>query len=126
MAGTISLAGAAEVLPSPVGSSPNRTVAPRAGIRGARVQSAAEQHVAATREQPTQNSRYASAVLEQARSAGLANHTTLMFERDIDDGKIYLYIKDKRTGDEVIRIPKKQLEPAGPKEVHGHRVDVRI
>ncbi len=127
MAGTISmLAGAAEVLPSPGGSSPNRSVTPRAENHSAHVRSLPEQPVVGIPEQPAQGSRYSAEVLERARSAGLANRTSLMFERDIDDGKMYLYIKDKRTGDEVIRIPRKQLETADPQPVPGHRVDVRI
>jgi uncharacterized FlaG/YvyC family protein len=128
MAGTISmLAGAAaEVLHSPVGSSPNRSVTQRAESRSAPVRSSPKQPVEGIPEQLAQDSRYPAAILERARSAGLANRTTLTFERDVKDGKMYLYIKDKRTGDEVIRIPKKQLETADPQPVPSRRVDVRI
>ncbi len=128
MAGTISmLAGAAaEVLPSPVGSSPNRSVTQRAESRSASVRSLPKQPVEGIPEKPAQDSRYPAAILERARSAGLGSRTTLMFERDVKDGRMYLYIKDKRTGEEEFCIPKKALETADPQPAPGHRVDVRI
>jgi hypothetical protein len=64
--------------------------------------------------------------LEQARRAGLANDTTLTFERNDLHGNMYMSIKDKRTGEEIIRIPMKYSNDAAPHQESGHRVDVRI
>jgi uncharacterized FlaG/YvyC family protein len=128
MAGTISmLAGAAaEVLPPPVGSSPNRSGPQRSENRGAPESSAPKPPVEGIEEESAQHGKYLALLLERARNAGLANNTTLTFERDNLDGNMYLSIKDKRTGEEVIRIPKKYLENAAPHQGLGHRVDVRI
>lgn len=128
MAGTINLlaGAAAEVLPSPVGASPNRSVTQRAENRSAPVRPLPKQPVEDIPEQPAQDSLYPAAILERARSAGLANRTTLTFERDVENGKMYLYIKDKSTGADVIRIPNKILENANPQPGPSHQVDVRI
>ena len=127
MADTISLlaGAAAEVLPSPVGSSPNRSETQRAANRSAPDKSLSNQPVDGIPEEPPQDRQYLAAVLERARSAGLSNHTMLTFERDTD-GKMYVYIKDKRTGEEVIRIPERILEHVDAKSVSSRRVDVRI
>ena len=128
MAGTISLlaGAAAEGLPSPVGASPNRSVAQRAENRSVPVRPLPEQPGEGLPVEPTQESIYPAAILERAQAAGLARRTTLTFERDIENGKMYVYIKDKSTGEEVIRIPNKILENASPQPEPDHQVDVRI
>ena len=128
MAGTISLlaGAAAEGLSSPAGASPIRSAAQRTEYRSAPARPLPEQPVEGLPEQPSQDSVYPASILEQARNAGLARRTTLTFERDIENGKMYVYIKDKSTGEEVIRIPNKILENASPQPEPYHQVDVRI
>jgi uncharacterized FlaG/YvyC family protein len=123
MAGTISpMAGAAAgILPSPVGSSPNRSANQRTAEHVAPVGSAP-----IPPEDNAQERALLRSSLERARSAGLSQKTSLSFERDDENGKIYLSIKDRRTGEEVIRIPKKYMESGDPPEKAGGRVDVRI
>jgi uncharacterized FlaG/YvyC family protein len=124
MAGTINpLAGAAAgILPSPAGSSSNRSANPRTEEHRAPVRSAPIPPEAGTQVERT----LLTSSLERARSAGLSQKTSLSFERDDESGKIYLSIKDRRTGEEVIRIPKKYLEGGDLPEKAGSRVDVRI
>ncbi len=128
MAGTINLlaGAAAEVLPSPVGASLNRSATQRAESHSAPVTPLSRQPVESPPERPAQPSSYPATSPERAQTAGLAKRTTLTFERDLDNGKMYLYIKDKRTGEEVLRIPSKILKTVNPQADTGHRVDVRI
>jgi uncharacterized FlaG/YvyC family protein len=128
MAGTISLlaGAAAEVLPSPVGSSLSRSGPQRSEDRRAPERTAPKPPVEGIQEESFQDRKYLASLLEQARNAGLANSTTLTFERDDLDGDMYVSIKDKRTGEEVIRIPKKLLDSAVLHQGSGHCVDVRI
>jgi uncharacterized FlaG/YvyC family protein len=129
MAGTISMltGAAAEVLSSPIGSSPIRSGPQRSENRSAPPESSLPNPpVVGVEEQPVQDQKYLASLLERARNAGLASTTTLTFERDNLDGNMYVSIKDKRTGEEVIRIPRKYLENAAPPQGPGHRVNVRI
>ncbi len=128
MAGTINLlaGAAAEVLPSPVGASLNRSATRRAESHSAPVTPLPRQPVESPSEQRAQVSSYPTPIPERAQTDGLAKRTTLTFERDLDNGKMYLYIKDKRTGEEVLRIPSKILKTVNPQADTGHRVDVRI
>ncbi len=128
MAGTIDmLAGAAaEVLPSPVGTSPNRSVAQRVENTGAVDGSKRGLESAALSDGPAPDRTFLISVLEKARNAGLSKSTSLTFERDTTDGRMYLYIRDRHTGEEVVRIPKKFLEDATINQGQSHRVDVRI
>jgi uncharacterized FlaG/YvyC family protein len=128
MAGTITmLAGAIqEVLPSPVGTSPIRAAIQRPEEPGAVETSARKQDIEGLIEGPAPDKTYLASILERAQKVGLSNSSSLSFERDATDGKMYLYIRDKRTGDEIIRIPKKYLEDAVLNQGQSHRVDVRI
>ncbi len=128
MAGTISfLPGAtAEGLPSPVGASPKRSVAQRGEYPSAPVRPLPEQPAEGLPEQPAETNIYPAAILERAQAAGLARRTTLIFERDVENGKMYVHIRDKSTGEEVTRIPNKILENASPQPEPDHQVDVRI
>ncbi|MBZ5495463.1 MAG: flagellar protein FlaG [Acidobacteriia bacterium] len=64
--------------------------------------------------------------LERDPSELLADNTTLSFERDSEDGKMYLHVKDKRTGEEIYRIPQNYLKNVDSHLRQLHRVDVRI
>ena len=67
-----------------------------------------------------------NSILERARNVTLSKNTTLSFERDDTDGRMYLHIKDKRTGEDLYRIPKKCLPDIEPHLWQRHEVDVRI
>jgi uncharacterized FlaG/YvyC family protein len=69
---------------------------------------------------------YLASRVERAQEAALAHTTTLTFERDEEDGRMYIHVKDKRTGEELYRIPRNYLQGIDPKLRHAHRVDVRI
>jgi uncharacterized FlaG/YvyC family protein len=122
MAGEISiLPGAAtEVLPSPVAISPNRSGAPK-GSTPQQKKSAESVPAGYPEDQAVLGS-----ILKRAQNVALANNTTLSFERDDADGKIYIYIKDKRTGEELYRIPKKLAANIDFQHDQSHKVDVRI
>ncbi len=128
MAGAIDLLvrAAAEVLPSPVGASLNRSVTQRADYNSAPTRPLPGQPADRPTGPPAQEGPHHAANAERAPGAGLAKLTTLTFERDVDNGRMYLYIKEKRTGEEVLRIPSKILGTAERREESGHRVDVRI
>jgi uncharacterized FlaG/YvyC family protein len=65
-------------------------------------------------------------VMERAQNAEIANNTTFSFERSDTDGKVYMSVKDKRTGKEICRIPKNYLSGIDPQYKPRHQVDVRI
>jgi hypothetical protein len=126
MAGTISfMAGAAaEVLSTPVGSSAKRTGMQHAENRSVAGRAIPGQPTEGLRDQMALDAKGLAPAPSQGRSAAPANKTTMIFERD-DSGRMYLYIRDKRTGEEVIRIPRKILGDAEPKP-SGSRLDIRV
>ncbi len=127
MAGTINfVAGAAEVLPPPVGPSANRSGTQHAERRGAPDGSIPGQSTEGSRGQSAQAARVFATADARGQNAGLSNKTTLIFERDGDNGRMYLYIRDKRTGEEVMRIPSKVLDDAEPQPSPNCRVDIRV
>jgi len=127
MAGTISfLAGApVEVLSPSAGSSANRSGMQHPGDHGVAGRAIARQPTQDLGGQPTLDAKGLAATAAQGEKAGPSSKTTLIFERDDKSGKMYLYIRDKRTGEEVIRIPRKILGDAEP-QAAGSRVDIRV
>jgi uncharacterized FlaG/YvyC family protein len=122
MAGEISfIAGAvAETLSPPTAASPNRSGHPRTAERSspAKTESLPEGY--------SEDRALLNSILERARNVSLSNNTTLSFERDDADGRMYLHIKDKGTGQELCRIPKKYLSDIEPHLWQRHELDVRI
>ena len=74
---------------------------------------------------PAENT-FLTAMLEHAQSVILAQNTTLSFERSAEDGRMYIFVKDKQTGEEIYRIPRSYLNNIDPKIWQQHRVDLRI
>lgn len=128
MAGTIDLLvrAAAEGLPPHVGPSQNRSVTPRAEGRIIPERPLPEQPDGNVPEVPAANGTYPAAAPNYDQETVLSKKTILTFERDDRDGKLYLYIKDKRTGEEVLRIPRKLLDDANLLPELSPRVDFRI
>lgn len=92
------------------------------------VQSAPEKYSGPSRwdEAAQANRETLAAILEFAQRATLASDTTIYYERDDQNGRMYLHVMDKRTGEELYRIPKDYLpaDPANPAQAH--RLDVQI
>ncbi len=127
MAGTINLvAGAAEVLPPPVGSSANRSGTQHAERRGAPDRSIPGQSTEGARGPSVQAGKIAATADARGQNAGLSSKTTLIFQRDGENGRMYLYIRDKQTGEEVMRIPSKVLDDAESQPSPSRRVDIRV
>jgi uncharacterized FlaG/YvyC family protein len=74
----------------------------------------------------TADESYLVAKLEHAQDVALANTTTLSFERDAEDGRMYIHVRDKRTGEVLYRIPRNYLKDADPTLRPEHHVDLRI
>ena len=130
MAGEISIiAGAvAEAHPSPVAASQNRSGAPRTADRIGPGRTASQDE-GNTKELPegySEERALLNSILERARNVTFSQNTTLSFERDDTDGRMYLHVKDKRTGEDIYRIPKKYLSEVEPHLWQRHEVDVRI
>lgn len=133
MAGEINITGAfADALPSPVAASGTRsgTQRPAAAPRApAAPDTTTPQRGAAVENEQTGYSKeatYLSSMLQRVQSAIRNDDTTLSFERDNEDGQMYLHVKDKLTGEEIYRIPKHYLKNVDTHPGHNHRVDVRI
>ena len=62
---------------------------------------------------------------EPAENISLASNTTIHFERNDEDGKMYMHVRDKHTGEELYRIPKDFLQDLNP-EPENNQLDVRI
>jgi uncharacterized FlaG/YvyC family protein len=78
-------------------------------------------------QEATQASKEALAsVLENAQRAALANDTTIYYQRDETNGRMYLHVKDKRTGEELYRIPKDYLPTPDKSPTESHTVDLMI
>jgi uncharacterized FlaG/YvyC family protein len=67
-----------------------------------------------------------ASVLEHAQRASLANDTTIYYQRDETNGRMYLHVKDKRTGEELYRIPKDYLPAPDKSPAESHTVDLII
>jgi uncharacterized FlaG/YvyC family protein len=57
-----------------------------------------------------------ASMVAHARSVELGNNATITFERDHQDGKMYVHVKDKSTGKELFRIPENYLKSADPQK----------
>jgi len=130
MAGEITLmAGVpAEAQPPPAGAAADRSTPHSAGQAGAPRRSAPQQTtgVPASQDESSEERTLLTSMLEHAQNVALSQNTTLAFERDEKDGKMYLHIKDKRTGEDLYRIPKKYLAGIDPHLWQRQQVDVRI
>jgi len=127
MAGDIGLiAGAAvEARSSPIAASTNRSAKQHSENQEA--PSLDSQRKRASPEDGNPEARaLLTSMLERAQNVTLSNNTMLSFERDQDDGQMYLHVKDKRTGEELYRIPKKCLADIDPHLWQHQQVDVRI
>lgn len=69
---------------------------------------------------------YLTDLLQRAQDVELGKNTTYSFERSNNDGKVYMSVKDKRTGEELYRVPKHYLSEVDPQNKQRHQVDVRI
>jgi uncharacterized FlaG/YvyC family protein len=69
---------------------------------------------------------YLMDLLQRAQDVELGKDTTYSFERSDKDGKVYISVKDKRTGGELYRIPKHYLTDVDLQNKQRHQVDVRI
>jgi hypothetical protein len=56
----------------------------------------------------------------------LASDTTIHFERSEENGKMYIYVKDKVTGEELYRIPRDLARNPEPQSSEARQLDVRI
>jgi uncharacterized FlaG/YvyC family protein len=63
---------------------------------------------------------------ERAQKALMTHNASFSFERDSDDGRTYLLVKNKATGEEIYRIPKSYLRNAALHSRQPHGVDVHI
>jgi uncharacterized FlaG/YvyC family protein len=73
-----------------------------------------------------ENKEQAEARLERIRKTMVGQNTKLSFERDGTDGHIYLHVRDKTTGEEILRIPEDYLKNSDPSLLRHHEVDERI
>ena len=72
------------------------------------------------------NQERLSILLDYARRSALATDTTIYYQRDAQNGRMYLHVMDKRTGEELYRIPKDFLPALDPDPGDTHQVDVEI
>jgi uncharacterized FlaG/YvyC family protein len=107
---------------------PNRSGSPRSADRRAPDRTAPQDEGRAEGlpEGVSEERALLNSILERARNVTLSKNTTLSFERDDTDGRMYLHVKDKSTGEELYRIPKKYLSDIEPHLWQRHEVDVRI
>jgi len=128
MAGEISnIAGAPlGARPTPVAHSSNGSGRPAAPAERERAPSLPGTAAECQPEGIPENASCLESMVERARNAALANNTALSFERDSVDGKMYLHVIDRRTGEELYRIPRNYLSNMDPNLFPSHQVDVRI
>ncbi len=70
-------------------------------------------------------------LLKRVEGMSLASRTVIYYARDDQSGRMYLYVKDRRTGEELYRIPKDYLPVADestdkPGAEESLKVDLRI
>lgn len=134
MAGEIiSISGAlADAHPSPAAASTNRPSSHRPVVsheaRGAPATSTPQTKTgtAGLQKSEPEDKELLARILERAENIVLARNNKLSFERDTEDGRMYLFIRDKNTGEEIFRIPKNYLKNTDPHLWGSHRLDVRI
>jgi uncharacterized FlaG/YvyC family protein len=134
MSGEISMITGVSVdaLPSPVAASSNRfgsqrstapTEAPRAPETGA---TQPGQDVQGKRSSTAEEIKLLDMKSEQVQQALMTHNAIFSFERDQEDGRMYLHVMDKLTGEEIYRIPKNYLRGTDPQQGQDHKVDVHI
>jgi uncharacterized FlaG/YvyC family protein len=64
-------------------------------------------------------------ILELAETLSLASDTTIHFQRNDDNGRMYMHVMDKHTGEELYRIPRDFLQEL-EQQSENHHLDVRI
>jgi uncharacterized FlaG/YvyC family protein len=67
-----------------------------------------------------------AALSEYAQRAGLTNETTIYYQRDDQNGRMYLHVMDKHTGKELYRIPKDLLSSPTLKAEESHQLNVQV
>lgn len=67
-----------------------------------------------------------AALLEYAQRAALASDTTIYYQRDDQNGRMYLHVMDKETGEELYRIPKDYLPAPSVNASESHQLDVQV
>ena len=78
-------------------------------------------------EQVTQARKETLAVLmEYAQRSALASDTTIYYQKDDQNGRMYLHVMDKETGKELYRIPKDYLPAPSVKAAESHHLDVQV
>jgi len=87
---------------------------------------ASEKEGVSAQESTPDNKAYLMDRQEFSQNTELAHNTSYSFERSDQDGKVYLSIKDKRTGQELYRVPKHYLSGIDPRLKPSHQVDIRI
>jgi uncharacterized FlaG/YvyC family protein len=122
----------AEALPSPVAASSNRSGSQRSKApteaQSAPAMSAAQAKRGGegTQSNAPEENKLLNVKSEEAQKALMTHNATFSFERDQEDGRMYLHVKDKFTGEEIYRIPKNYLKGVDPQLGRDHKVDVRI
>jgi len=120
MAGNLIISAVTADLHSPVSASPSRVES-----KGAERKTGASGPGQTPEEPPLEDPGILEAHLTHARETITRENTTLSFERDAEDGRMYLHIRDKRTGEELERIPKSYLKNI-PHILEFHQLDVRV
>ncbi|MBM3791046.1 MAG: flagellar protein FlaG [Acidobacteria bacterium] len=65
-------------------------------------------------------------LIEYAERAAFARDTTIVYRRDDQNGRMYLHVMDKRTGEELYRIPKDYLPALERAAAESHQLDIEI
>lgn len=130
MVGEISqLSGVAlEALPSPAVATSNRSGVQRPEVGNVPDGPAPvkETDTGGLQDRSSKDKTALASMVERAQSVELGNNTTISFARDDQDGEMYVYVKDKRTGEELFRIPKHYLKSVDPQNRQHHRLDLHI
>ena len=66
-----------------------------------------------------------SSLLDLTERMSFASDTTIHFQRNDDNGRMYMHVMDKRTGEELYRIPRDFLQEM-ESQADDHQVNVRI
>jgi uncharacterized FlaG/YvyC family protein len=67
-----------------------------------------------------------AALLEYAQRAALASDTTIYYQKDDKNGRMYLHVTDKETGKELYRIPKDLFTMSSVETTQSHQLDVQV
>jgi uncharacterized FlaG/YvyC family protein len=67
-----------------------------------------------------------AALSEYAQKAALASETSIIYQRDEQNGKMYLHVVDKHTGKELYRIPRDYFSPPDAMGDEPHQLNVQV